>query len=180
MEILQLKRAVSRRTLYLLFVSMMTGVITLTLSMALPTVAQAQKAGNKYKCMVQMTNYLGEGAYIVVSLMDPKGAYEKTLYVMGSDKKWYPDLKEWHKAFAKKKDNISAITGASVAGGDRSVVNIEIDPAKVNQGYKLRFESAVEDKDYHVKDLEMDLTTAALSAKNDGTGFIRYVRFSPL
>jgi hypothetical protein len=144
----------------------------------LPFVSQAQKASSKYKCMVQMTNYMGEGAYIVVSLIDPKGAYEKTLYVMGSDKEWYPDLKEWHKALSKKNGNISAITGASVAGGDRGIMNLDIETAKINKGYKLRFETSVEDKEYHLKDLEIPLTTEALTAKSDGTGYIRYVRFS--
>lgn len=132
----------------------------------------------KYKCMVQMTNYVGEGAYIVVSLIDAKGSYEKTLYVMGSDKEWYPDVKEWYKAYKKKPTNISAITGASVAGGDRSVVNLEIETAKINAGYTLRFETAVEDKEYHTKDLEVPLTTEGLSGKKDGTNYIRYVRFS--
>ncbi|RYY58416.1 MAG: DUF2271 domain-containing protein [Chitinophagaceae bacterium] len=136
-------------------------------------------AASKYKCMIQMTNYMGEGAYIVVSLIDGKGAYEKTLYVMGSDKKWYPNLKEWHKAFSKKPSNISATTGASVASGDRSVTVLEIDDAKINAGYKLRFETSVEDKEYHVKDLEVPLTTEALSGKTEGTGYIRYVRLSP-
>ncbi len=130
----------------------------------------------KYKCMLQMTNYVGEGAYIVVSLVDSKGAYEKTLYVMGSDKKWYPDLKEWHKAFAKKPANISAVTGASVSGGDRSVVILDIDDAKIDKGYSLRFESAVEDNKYYVKDLEIPLTTENLTSKTEGTGYIRYVR----
>lgn len=133
---------------------------------------------NKYKCMVQMTNYMGEGAYIVVSLINPKGGYDKTLYVMGDDKKWYPDVIEWHKAYKAKPTNISAITGASVAGGDRSVVTIELEQNKLNAGYKLRFESSVEDKPYYVKDLEVPLTTAGLAAKTDGTGYIRYVRFS--
>ena len=132
----------------------------------------------KYKCMVQMTNYVGEGAYIVVSIIDTKGAYEKTLRVMGSDKEWYPDVKEWHKAYKKKPTNISAITGASVAGGDRSVVTLEIETAKINAGYTLRFESAVEDKQYHTKDLEVPLTTEGLAGKTDGTNYIRYVRFS--
>jgi hypothetical protein len=36
----------------------------------------------------------------------------------------------------------------------------------------------VEDKNYYVKDVEIPLTTDALSAKNEGVGFIRYVRFS--
>lgn len=139
----------------------------------------AQKSpSTKYKCMIQMTNYMGEGAYIVISLIDPKGAYEKTLYVMGPDKKWYNSLKEWNKFRTKKPTNISAITGASVTGGDRSVNTIEIENSKVNSGYKIRFESAVEDKEYHVKDAEIPLTTEALSSKSDGSGFIRYVRFS--
>lgn len=132
----------------------------------------------KYKCLLQMSSYIGEGAYIVVSLIDPKGAYEKTLYVMGDDKKWYNTLKEWHKFHTKKATNISAITGASVAGGDRSVTVFEIEDSKINKGYKLRFESAVEDKEYYVNDLEIPLTTEGISGKTDGTGYIRYVRLS--
>ena len=97
---------------------------------------------------------------------------------MGPDKKWYNSLKEWNKFRTKKPTNISAITGASVTGGDRSVNTIEIENSKVNSGYKIRFESAVEDKEYHVKDAEIPLTTEALSSKSDGSGFIRYVRFS--
>ena len=126
-----------------------------------------------------MSGYMGEGAYIVVSLIDPKGAYEKTLYVMGDDKQWYNTLKEWHKFQTKKPANISAITGASVAGGDRSVTVLEIDASKIDKGYKLRFESAVEDKEYYEKDVEIPLTTEKLSGKTDGTGYIRYVRISP-
>ncbi|PZR24904.1 MAG: DUF2271 domain-containing protein [Citrobacter freundii] len=150
--------------------------IVLAMICALPAITSAQVT--KYKCMLQMTNYMGEGAYIVVSLVDAKGNYEKTLYVMGSDKKWYPNLKSWHKAFAKKSNNISGITGASVTGGDRSMTVVEIDNAKINAGYKLRFETAVEDKPYYEKDAEVPLTTEGLAAKTDGTGYIRYVRFS--
>lgn len=139
------------------------------------SVAQKNKT-TKYKCMVQMTNYVGEGAYVVVSLINPKGAYEKTLYIMGSDKKWYKDLKEWHKFNSKKPANVSAISGASVSGGERSVNVIEIDNSKINSGYSLRFESAVENQKYHVKDAEFALTNENLEAKNEGAGFIRYVR----
>lgn len=142
-------------------------------------IANAQKNETiKYKCMVQMTNYPGEGAYIVMSLIDPKGAYEKTLYVMGSDKKWYKDLKEWNKFQTKKPTNLSAISGASVSGGDRSVVVIEIEKSKINTGYTLRFESAVENQEYHVKDIEVPLTTENLAGKTEGKNYIRYVRFS--
>ena len=152
----------------------------MVLTFASPVSTFAQGTGtSKYKCMIQMTNYMGEGAYVVISLINSKGAYDKTLYVLGSDKKWYKTLKEWNKFYAKKTSDISAITGASVTGGDRSVNVFEIETSKINAGYKLRFESAVEDKNYNVKDLEIPLTTETLSGKNEGTGYIRYVRFSP-
>lgn len=154
-------------------------LLAMALTITLPFTSFAQKPGfTKYKCMVQMTNYVGQEAYIVVSLINPKGAYEKTLYVMGPDKKWYNTIKEWHKFNSKKPVNISAITGASVAGGDRSVTTFEIENTKLNAGYKLRFETAVEDKEYHAKDIEVPLTTEGLSAKTEGTNYIRYVRFS--
>ncbi len=141
---------------------------------------QATAQTSKYKCMLQMSNYMGEGAYIVVSLINPKGEYEKTLYVMGEDKKWYKTVKEWHKFQSKKKEDISAKTGASVTGGDRSITTIEIEDAKINKGYKLRFETAVEDNKYYVSDAEIPLTTEGLSAKTDGKGYIRYVRFNKI
>lgn len=125
-----------------------------------------------------MSNYMGDGAYVVVSLINPKGEYEKTLYVMGDDKKWYNSLKEWYKFYSKKPQNLNAITGASITGGDRSVTTFEIEDAKLNKGYKLRFESAVEDQKYNVTDLEIPLTTQGLSDKSEGTGYIRYVKFS--
>ncbi|MEA9414908.1 DUF2271 domain-containing protein [Flavobacterium sp. PL02] len=139
---------------------------------------QASAQASKYKCMLQMSNYMGEGAYIVVSLINPKGEYEKTLYVMGDDKKWYNSLKEWNKFQTKKPVDISAKTGASVTGGDRSMTTIEIEDSKINKGYKLRFESAVEDQKYHVSDVEIPLTTEGLAAKTEGKGYIRYVRLN--
>lgn len=137
-------------------------------------------AQSKYKCMLQMANYMGEGAYIVVSLINPNGEYEKTLYVMGDDKKWYKSLKEWNKFYSQKPTDISAKTGASVTGGDRSVTTIEIEDSKINKGYKLRFESAVEDQKYYVSDLEIPLTTEGLADKTEGKGYIRYVRLSKI
>jgi hypothetical protein len=136
----------------------------------------AQQA--KYKCMLQMTSYQGLEAYVVVSLIDSKGNYEKTLYMMGPDKQWYNGFKEWDKSLGKKKENLSGITGASIASGDRSITTFTIDESKMNKGYKLRFESAVEDKLYHVVDVEIPLTTEAVTQKVEGKGYIRYVKLN--
>lgn len=144
--------------------------------LALGFTASAQQA--KYKCLLQTISYTGEEAYIVVSLINPSGQYEKTLYVMGPDKQWYNGFKEWHKQQSKKKENLSAITGASVAGGDRSSATFVLDESKLDKGYKLRFESSVEDQQYHVDDVEIPFTTQALTQKNEGKGYIRFVKLS--
>lgn len=154
--------------------------ISLTLLLLCFTTNQATAQSSKYKCMLQMSNYMGEGAYIVVSLVNAKGEYVKTLYVMGDDKKWYKTLKEWHKFYAKKPENLSAKTGASVTGGDRSTTTIEIEDAKINKGFKLRFETAVEDHKYHTTDIEIPLTTEGIASKTEGNNYIRYVRLNKI
>ncbi|CAI8174569.1 MAG: Uncharacterised protein [Polaribacter sp. SA4-10] len=132
-----------------------------------------------YKCMIQMKNYSGEGAYVVISLINPKDEYEETLFVQGKDDEWYFDIPKWWRYQGKKRDNIDAITGATISGGERSVCVIEIDHTKLDKGYKVRFESAVEDRKYYKDDVEFELTLENLSSKIEGRGFIRYVRMMP-
>lgn len=133
---------------------------------------------SKYKCMLQMVSYQGEKAYVIISLINPKGEYEKTLSVLGPDKQWFNTLKEWYKFQTNTKEKISAVTGASVGGGDRAVRTIEIDDSKLNKGYKLRFESAVEEQKYHVKDVELAVTPQGLVERTEGMGYIRFVKLS--
>lgn len=134
---------------------------------------------SQYKCMIQMTNYTGEGAYVIVSLLNPDGSYNKTLYVNGNDNEWYFDITEWWQFYGKKRTNLDAITGATIGGGKRSVCMIEIDETKINQGYKIRFETAVEDQEYFANDVEIELTNDIQNKKITGKGFIRYVRLTP-
>ena len=132
-----------------------------------------------YKCMIQMTNYTGEGAYIAVSLLNPDGAYEETLYVHGDDDEWYFDITEWWNFYGKKRNNIDAITGATISGGKRSISVLNIPTDKINKGYTIRFETAVEDQEYYADDVEFELTSENLSSKIEGKGFIRYIRMLP-
>lgn len=132
-----------------------------------------------YKCMIQMTNYSGEGAYIAISLLNPEGEYEKTLYVQGDDDDWYYDITEWWKFQGKTRTNIDAITGATISGGSRTINVISIDDNKIDAGYKIRFESAVEDQEYYKDDVEFELTSETVKSTIKGKGFIRYVRMMP-
>ncbi|MDO5105410.1 DUF2271 domain-containing protein [Capnocytophaga sp.] len=137
-----------------------------------------QTPTTKYKCMIQLTNYNGEGAYVVVSLLNPQGKYERTLQVLGDDPEWYSDLPEWWKFYGKRQ-TIDAITGATISGGQRAVKIIEIEDNKLNKGYKIRFETAVEDQKYYANDVEFELTSESVKSKIDGKGYIRYVRLMP-
>lgn len=138
-------------------------------------------ADKKFKCLVQMTNYKGEGAYVVVSVVDDKGEYVKTLQVFGDDPEWYPDIEKWW-AFQRKKtlSDIDAISGETLSGGERNLFLLNIDEKYLNKGYKLRFETAVEEVDYHPQDVEIELNTNNLKGKVEGKGFIRYVRLLPI
>ncbi len=144
-------------------------------------IAMAFTINNKstYKCMIQLKNYTGEGAYITISLLNPKGEYEKTLYVVGDDEEWYSDIIEWWKFQEKTRANIDAITGATVSGGGRTISLLHIDNDKIDKGYKIRFESAVEDQEYYKDDVAFELTSENLKGKFEGNGFIRYVRLMP-
>lgn len=133
----------------------------------------------KYKCMIQMTNYNGEGAYIAISLLNPKGEYEKTLYVHGDDDEWYFDITEWWNYYGKQRTDIDAITGATISGGKRAISVIEIEDNKIDKGYKIRFETAVEDQEYYKDDVEFELTSESVKGKVEGKGFIRYIRMIP-
>jgi len=137
------------------------------------------KESTKYKCMIQMTNYTGEGAYIVISLLNPQGEYEKTLYVKGDDDEWYNTVESWWDFYGKRRTDIDAITGATISGGERAINVIEIDDNKLDKGYKLRFESAVEDQEYYKDDVIFELTSKNVKSKIEGNGFIRYIRMMP-
>lgn len=128
------------------------------------------------KCLIQMTNYTGEGAYVVVSLINPEGTYEETLYVQGKDKEWYSDITEWWKFYGKRRPNIDAISGATIAGGERTVSLLKIASEKIDAGYSIRFETAVEDQEYYTDDVQFELTSESIKSKIEGKGFIRYVR----
>lgn len=133
----------------------------------------------KYKCMIQMTNYTGEGAYIVISLLNPEGEYVETLNVKGDDDEWYNTVESWWKFYGKKRSDIDAITGATISGGERAISVIAIDNDKLDKGYKLRFETAVEDQEYYESDVEIELTSESVKSKVEGKGFIRYIRMMP-
>ena len=140
----------------------------------------ANQNSMNYKCLIQMKNYSGEGAYIVISIINPEGDYEKTVYVQGDDPEWYYEITSWWKFYGKKRNNIDAISGETLSGGERSMNVLSLEKSKFDIGYKLRFESAVESDNYFEKDIEFEITKSNFENKHTGKGFIRYIRFVEL
>ena len=115
---------------------------------------------------------------MVISLIDPQGSYLKTLHVFGDNSKYYDALKKWYDFYNTKKEKVDALTGASITQGDRKTIVLDLDNKLLDQGYKIRFESAVEDQYYYTTDAEVPFTTESLKEKVAGTGYVRYVRLS--
>lgn len=137
---------------------------------------KAPSADVSIKCLVQLTNYTGEGAYVVVSLLDNNGKYKKTMQVLGREQRWYDDITSWYKHLTTTKENVDGVTGASVKAGGRKVFTITIDQSLIDKGYKLRFETAVENQEYKERDAEVDLTEGNMGKNIKGSGYIRYVK----
>lgn len=136
------------------------------------------------KCKIEMIEYRGEGAYIAVSLMDENDKYLKTLQVLGEDKTWFFDMRLF---WANLKSNgliddeayyahVDGITGPTIGGGKNLVVPLILDKNQIDKGYKILFETAVENKGYFRGDLTFELTEKSLNDSFEGTGFIKSVR----
>ena len=135
---------------------------------------------NKYKCMLQHVNYSGEGAYIVVSIIDKKNDYKKTIKVIGDDDEWYPDISKWYPYYLKNSKEMDGVTGATISGGERTVFSFDIDEKYFDGNHNLRFETAVEDQKYEADDLNFNLQKTSIVGQHSGSGYIRYIKILKL
>ena len=72
-----------------------------------------------------------------------------------------------NKSFMEAIQTISDITG------------IKIPTNKIDNGYSIRFETAVEDQKYFKEDLQFELNSESVKGKFDGKGYIRYIKMMP-
>jgi len=159
-------------------------LIVLVVILVTTTALYSDKGNTGYKCLIQLKNYQGEGAYMVVSIVDKEWKYVETVHVSGDDHEWYPDLQKWWKYRGKNRHQprLDGVTGSTIGNGERTVISIELKDKFVDNGYQLRFETAVEDKTYHKEDVSIDLSSTILKAgKFTGkAGYIRLIRLIPL
>ena len=137
------------------------------------------------KCLLEIMDYRGEGAYFVISVLDKEENYIKTVYVLGDDKSWFSELKYF---WIHLRENnlfsdedfyplIDGISGPTISGGERRVFQIKVPKNLLNNSFHLRFETAVEDKAYHMNDINIALSTESLKQAHMGQGFIKKIQF---
>ena len=137
------------------------------------------------KCMVEMTDYRGQGAYFTISVVDNKESYLKTVYVLGTDKTWFSEMKSFWKHLKINNlflDNefypiIEGISGPTISGGETRILLLKIPKSLYNKNNRLRFETAVEDKGYYTDDVNIALNNDGMNKVYDGTGFINNIKF---
>lgn len=142
-------------------------------AVAMPSVSQAAEG----TLLVQLNDYDGYEAFYAMYLVDPEGRYVRTLWVAGSKPQFFKDMPRWWKYLGRAPQDIDAITGASVAPGDRDVVRIDLDDDILDAGYKIRIETSVEDQNNYPDDVEVELDSKHMKDKIPGTGYIRYFRY---
>ena len=58
----------------------------------------------------------------------------------------------------------------------RKISVLNIPNSKIDNGYSIRFDTAVEDQKYYTKDIQFKLNSANIKSKFEGNGYIRYIR----
>ena len=142
----------------------------------------------KIKCMVEIVNYTGQGAYIAISIIDKSEKYIKTVYVFGNDKSWFSKMKLFWRNLRENnlfldKDFyplVDAISGPTISASERRMFQFKIPKNLFNSNYNLRIETAVEDKGYYVNDININLNPENLKKIYQGEGFINEIQFSAL
>ena len=140
------------------------------------------------KCMVEIVNYTGQGAYIAISIIDKSEKYIKTVYVFGNDKSWFSKMKLF---WGNLRENnlfldkdfyplVDAISGPTISASERRMFQFKIPKNLFNSNYNLRIETAVEDKGYYVNDININLNPENLKKIYQGEGFINEIQFSAL
>ena len=143
-----------------------------------------KKESISVKCLIEMKDYSGEGAYINISIVS-KENYLKTIYVLGNDKAWFSEMKSFWKYIRDNKlyldkdfyPIIDGISGATISGSQKRVIILKIPKSLLNKNHQLRFETAVEDKGYFANDVNFVLNKKGLNKSYAGQGFIRNIKF---
>ena len=129
--------------------------LALTTALTLPGLAMARPV----TLTTTLDAYGGDGAYLVLYVTDPQGAYAGTLWMAGAKSKYYEHLSDWYRATRGDPAQIDGITGASVGAGRTLEITLDLADALFDAGYTLHIDASVEDMRDSPNEVAVPLTT---------------------
>ena len=142
-------------------------------ALALPAMAEAKQV----TLTTELTNYGGDGAYLVLYLTDAAGRYAGTLWVAGGKSKYYDSLAGWYRATGGDPAQIDGITGASVGAGRTLEITLDLADALFDAGYVLHVDAAVEDMRDSPDDVAVPLTTQGAGKPTPGRRYVASLKY---
>ncbi|SLN63004.1 hypothetical protein ROA7023_02946 [Roseisalinus antarcticus] len=115
--------------------------LALTTALIAPGLAMARPV----TLTATLNSYRGEGADLALYVTDASGAYVGSLWMAGRKSRYDQHLTGWYRAMGRSTEQVSGITGASVGGGRRLEVTVDLADSLFDAGYTLHLDAAVED-----------------------------------
>lgn len=140
----------------------------LAAAMIFPVYAQARAV----TLTTQLTNYGGDGAYLAVYLTDADGKYHGTLWLAGTNSKYYKHLRDWARGGGLNQAEYDGRTGPSVTSGRTLNITLELDDTLIDAGYQIRVDTAVEDMRDNRSDVVAPLTAEGSGITVSGRGYV--------
>jgi hypothetical protein len=147
--------------------------LALTSALVAPNLAMARPI----TLTATLNNYGGDGAYLVLYVTDPQGAYAGSLWMAGGRSKYYEHLGDWYRATGGDLAQINGITGASVGAGRTLEITLDLADALFDAGYTLHVDAAVEDMRDSPNDVAVPLTTAGAGQPVRGRRYVASLRY---
>jgi len=143
--------------------------LAMTTALTVPGLAMARPV----TLTTTLNNYDGNGAYLVLYVTDPTGAYKGTLWMAGSRSKYYSHLSGWQRGSGGNLADLNGITGASVGAGRTLKVTLDLADALFDAGYKLHIDAAAEDLRDSPSEVVVPLSSAGAGRPMAGRSYIR-------
>lgn len=142
-------------------------------ALAAPSLASARQVSFE----TQLSNYGGDGAYVVMYVTDRAGRYQGTLWVAGHKAKYYRHLRDWYRATGGTA-KVDGVTGASVGAGKTLRATLDLSDTLLDAGYEVHIDTAVEDMKEYPSEVVVPLTTSGANKTVKGSGYVKSFRYS--
>lgn len=152
--------------------------LTIALCILPALLLSAQASAREMTFTINLKDYAGDGAYLVLYLTNAQGRYQQTLWVSGQKSKYYKHLSGWARGSRLNSIEYDGMTGATTASGSTLVVTLDVSDAYIDTDYQLRVDTAIEDLRDNRDDIVSPLSTDGAGKIRSGRGYVNTFSYS--